>query len=105
MDFHVNLEADYTYSLLFQDPNSPEKFHVELHFSPGAYTSIDKNVVNPASSGYRTSFLSKVCQQFSAKVFYLLLYSIALKTCSHSLAVTPQNLHCAMAVNPVICFV
>ncbi|XP_052802088.1 inositol hexakisphosphate and diphosphoinositol-pentakisphosphate kinase 2-like isoform X5 [Mya arenaria] len=40
-----------------KDPASPEKYHVELHFSPGAYTSSDKNVVNPVSSGYRTSFL------------------------------------------------
>ncbi|XP_053375190.1 inositol hexakisphosphate and diphosphoinositol-pentakisphosphate kinase 2-like isoform X6 [Mercenaria mercenaria] len=47
--------------MMFEDPSkdvgSPEKFHVELHFSPGAYTSSDKNVVNPAGSGYRTSFL------------------------------------------------
>ncbi|KAL4224183.1 Inositol hexakisphosphate and diphosphoinositol-pentakisphosphate kinase 2 [Mactra antiquata] len=47
--------------MMFEDPSkepgSPEKFHVELLFSPGAYTSSDKTVVNPASSGYRTSFL------------------------------------------------
>ncbi|XP_052218982.1 inositol hexakisphosphate and diphosphoinositol-pentakisphosphate kinase 2-like isoform X4 [Dreissena polymorpha] len=47
--------------MMFEDPSkketSPEKYHVELHFSPGAYTSSDKSVVNPGSSGYRTSFL------------------------------------------------
>lgn len=35
-----------------QDPQSDERFHVELHFSPGAYC-VGQNKEYPAGRGYR----------------------------------------------------
>ncbi|KAJ8311550.1 hypothetical protein KUTeg_010905 [Tegillarca granosa] len=45
--------------MMFEDPTkeptSDERFHIELHFSPGAYTSSDKSVERfPIGSGCRT---------------------------------------------------
>ena len=45
------------FTVKLQEFSSPERFHIELHFSPGAYTSCDTDVMNPLSSGYRTYFL------------------------------------------------
>ena len=37
-----------------KDPSSDERFHIELHFSPGAYTCTDKAFSFPLGSGCRT---------------------------------------------------
>ncbi|XP_046549302.1 inositol hexakisphosphate and diphosphoinositol-pentakisphosphate kinase 2-like isoform X16 [Haliotis rubra] len=36
-----------------KDPNSDERFHMELHFSPGAYTCCDTSLAPSCSMGYR----------------------------------------------------
>ncbi|CAG2231618.1 PPIP5K [Mytilus edulis] len=38
-----------------KDPSSDERFHIELHFSPGAYTCTDKAFSFPFGSGCRTA--------------------------------------------------
>ncbi|CAC5392738.1 PPIP5K [Mytilus coruscus] len=38
-----------------KDPSSDERFHIELHFSPGAYTCTDKAFSFPLGSGCRTA--------------------------------------------------
>lgn len=44
--------------MMFEDPNkdpmSPERYHIELHFSPGAYTCCDTKRSLPQGHGYRT---------------------------------------------------
>ncbi|KAL3885371.1 hypothetical protein ACJMK2_025442, partial [Sinanodonta woodiana] len=55
--------------MMFEDPSkdlsSPERFHIELHFSPGAYTASDKDVVQFQGSGYRTKGKSNVASNTS----------------------------------------
>ncbi|XP_055955750.1 inositol hexakisphosphate and diphosphoinositol-pentakisphosphate kinase 2 isoform X5 [Patella vulgata] len=36
-----------------KDPTSEERYHMELHFSPGAYTSCDTSLTSPRGMGYR----------------------------------------------------
>jgi len=38
---------------LLQDPASDERFHVELHFSPGAYT-VGQDMKDPAGPGFKS---------------------------------------------------
>ena len=45
--------------ILFQDPYSEERFHVELHFSPGAYTCGENKKKDPNSLGYRSQMSEK----------------------------------------------
>ncbi|KAL5019491.1 hypothetical protein ScPMuIL_002383 [Solemya velum] len=62
MDY-VSATAELNYMtqiviMMFEDPSKPptsdERFHIELHFSPGAYTCCDTNVVYPRGTGWRT---------------------------------------------------
>lgn len=46
------LRLDYCLWSALQDPQSDERFHVELHFSPGAYC-VGQNKEYPAGRGYR----------------------------------------------------
>ncbi|CAG5124697.1 unnamed protein product, partial [Candidula unifasciata] len=43
--------------MMFEDPaqseDSDERFHIELHFSPGAYTSCDEMAAEPKGMGFR----------------------------------------------------
>ena len=39
--------------ICIQDPASDERFHVELHFSPGAYT-VGQDMKDPAGPGFKS---------------------------------------------------
>lgn len=60
--------------------SSPERYHIELHFSPGAYTSSDKSVVNPVSSGYRTSYPVRQVRSISTHNISRILTIVYLRT-------------------------
>lgn len=49
---------------------SPERYHIELHFSPGAYTCCDTKRSLPQGHGYRT--LTKADQVIIPSFFILL---------------------------------
>ncbi len=67
MDY-VNAVSELNYMtqiviMMYEDPTkeatAPDRFHVELHFSPGAYT-LGSDSHNPTGLGYRSKAHKKV---------------------------------------------
>lgn len=56
--------------LALQDPQSDERFHVELHFSPGAYC-VGQNKEYPAGRGYRPQHGEKKKQVHSFSSWWI----------------------------------
>ena len=58
--FSLAVKLHHHLCCVLQDLNSDERYHMELHFSPGAYTSCDEPT-EPRGMGYRP----KHCPQVS----------------------------------------